>query len=287
MANPFVEVGPTNAEAFKNLHKFKLKPVWSKEAPKAVVASNPLGLFSATESATVVEPYPKFLDASGLKYARAPIDSLKDRGIENRLLNNLVEYLPKGAFIAGGFMTSVVQEEKTATDIDIFFKDEEALRETLRIFLTAADEPAEDSGEEITNWAFRGYKLTPVQPKDWNYDKSRFIKLVHPRRLPIQLIKLAYYPDAESVIDTFDLTVAQFASDGQELVFNPVSLYDIARKRIVLHRMQFPASTLRRVIKYTSKGYYACPGALGKIAQEMSKSVAENPDDINSIVYVD
>ena len=111
-------------------------------------------------------------------------------------------------------------------------------------------------------------------------------KYTHPKRLPIQLLKLHWYTSAEHVIDSFDFTVAQFAIevDTGDLVANPISFLDLARKRLVLHRMQWPSSTLRRMVKYSKKGYYACPGALA----EISKQVAEHiDDDDEQFVYVD
>ena len=103
---------------------------------------------------------------------------------------------------------------------------------------------------------------------------------------PIQLVKLVWYDSAEHVIDSFDLTVVQFATDGEDLVFNPVAMLDLARKRIVLHRMQFPTSTLRRLVKYTKKGFYACPGSLQRICTEVADAIAKNPG-AEQFAYID
>lgn len=48
--------------------------------------------------------------------------------------------------------------------------------------------------------------------------------------------------------------------------------------------MQFPSSTLRRIIKYTKKGDYACPGSLANVAQLVSEHI---DDDDAQFVYVD
>lgn len=241
------------------------------------------------------EERPQFLQRTNVAYARLPVKNvLEDRGIENRLLDSLICALPDGAIVAGGFMTAVVAETKDATDIDVFFTSEKAFLDAVRVFTNP-----EDCGwfDEQEGWAIKGYKLDEktaldlvVNPQDWDrLRRVRYLKFVHPSRPPIQLIKLVWYESAEHVIDSFDLTVAQFALDCTtgELVFNPISWVDIARKRIVLHRMQFPASTLRRVIKYSKKGYYACPGSLIKIAQATQETLNQQPGIDGHVVYVD
>jgi len=223
------------------------------------------------------EDAPEFIKRTGTKYYRSPLKKVLDeRGLENRLLNNLVKHLPKGAFIAGGFITSILQGDKNASDIDMFFTDGDAFANTMDLLLDLSPkgdgEAAEGLDDDDRPWAWEGYEMTG-DPKKLSYGTLRYVKFEHPKRPPIQLIKLVWYEDAEHVIDTFDLTIAQFAATGNhetagaELVFNPLGLFDLVRKRIVLHRMQFGASTLRRLIKYSKKGYWACPGAMVKICE--------------------
>ena len=246
------------------------------------------------------EEKPAFLNRTQTQYWRGPINSLKDRGIENRLLESLVYALPPGVIIAGGFMTAVMGENTDAQDVDLFFTNERAFIETYELLTSN-----EDSDDEA--WAIKGYSLDPKakevvagamkfktneqenESAELTLKNIRYLKFVHPKRLPIQLIKLAWYTDAEHVIDSFDLTVAQFAvqitnSGEAELVANPISFIDLARKRLVLHRMQFPSSTLRRVIKYSKKGYYACPGSLATIAQSIASNIQ---NDDQQFVYID
>lgn len=230
---------------------------------------------------------PHFIERTKTQYARAPISTLTGRGIENRLFDSLISGLPKGAYLGGGFMTSVVNDDKNAKDIDIFFNGPDAFKKTVEMFL---------NGNELDDdlWAFKDYKLD-TEDTVFKTDMSqlRFVKFTHATRPPVQLIKLVWYESAEHLIDTFDFTIAQFATDGDELVFNPISFLDLSRKRLVLHRLQFPASTLRRLIKYTQKGYYACPGSLIDITQNindlLSKMKAGGTDfsEFEQVVYVD
>lgn len=215
-----------------------------------------------------------FLVKTGKSYVTSNHSYLVDRGIENRLLESLLAYLPDGAIIAGGFALSVVMEEKTAKDIDIFFTSKEAFHNTLELFLNPPD--------EADAWAFKGYsRVDDSEIKD----KTRYVALKHDTRPHVQLLKMTWYQDAEHVIDSFDFTISQFAFTNRNFVYNGEAMMDVARKRIVLHRMQFPASTMRRLIKYTQKGFYACPGSMVKICEEIQKFKGE--PDISQVVYVD
>lgn len=224
------------------------------------------------------ERFAHFLTRTPTVYATAPFSLLTDRGIENRLFESLLVYIPEGAIIAGGFITSVLLQEDTATDIDFFFTSEKAFRDTVALITT----PPEDKEA----WAYKGY--VPKDGAVFDLDKlgdTRFITFTHPNRPALQLLRMVWYDSPEHVIDSFDLTIVQFAACGKQLTYNPVSFIDLSRKRILLHRMQFPASTLRRLIKYAHKGFYACPGSLVKICETIQSY--QGQPDINDVVYVD
>lgn len=228
---------------------------------------------------------PQFLSRTDTVYSQVPIRELWQRGIEgNRLYDSLISFLPDGAYIAGGFMSSLLQEDKKATDIDFFFNGPETFAKVFDMLMS----PPEDDDA----WGWRGYTLDtelkgfdserylrnigkPVaEPYEIAKD-VRFVRFKHATLPPIQLIKLVWYTGPEHVIDSFDLTVSQVVSTNVHIHMHPLAPMDIQRKRIVLHRMQFPASTLRRVIKYTSKGYYACAGSLGRISEAIGKFMAD------------
>lgn len=234
---------------------------------------------SPTEPTTPFsERFAHFLTRTNTVYAASPLTILTNRGIENRLFDSLLAFIPEGAIIAGGFVTQVILEETNATDIDFFFTSEKAFRDTVDLIMNPPDDKEA--------WAWKGYK-----PKDdavYDLDKLgnvRFITFVHPRRPALQLLRMVWYEDATHVIDSFDLTVVQFGATGNTLVYNPASWLDLSRKRLVLNRMQFPASTLRRLIKYAHKGFYACPGSLAHICEEIQRF--QGPSDVNDVVYVD
>ncbi len=225
------------------------------------------------------EKFAHFLTRTTTPYVVDNISLLTGRGMENRLLENLIEFLPPGVIIAGGFMTSLIEAEKDAKDIDFFFTSIQSFCEFTNYILDQKRVKSEGC------WALEGYKL-----KDGctlaNINSYRYLTFVHPTKPELQLLKMVYYTDAAHVIDSFDLTVAQFAVEkGGKLTYNPLSFLDIARKRLCLHRLQFPSSTLRRIIKYSKKGFYACPGSLANICQQIKDF--QGPVDAHAVVYVD
>ncbi len=256
---------------------------------------------------------PRFLSRTKTEYSRVPLKAFGERAGMSNMLDSLINYLPDGVIIAGGFVQQVVLdclatsrpvltsdakywdqqphdkvEVKSRTqherkDIDLFFTSEAAFRETVELL--------QDPPDEEDAWMWQKYKIDPEHAEALKNSQSgqmRFVDYHSQNEKPdLQLIKLAWYTDAAHVIDTFDFTVVQWAIQDGELIFNPLATFDLARQRLILHRMQFPASTMRRVLKYASKGYYACPGALAEIARAIGQAIAEGVDDGSEFVYLD
>lgn len=100
----------------------------------------------------------------------------------------------------------------------------------------------------------------------------------------IQLIKIKFFDTAEEVLDSFDFTICQFLTDGKKIMYPPFSMIDLFRKRLVVHKINYGVSTLKRIIKYTKKGYYLCGGATTALLQQ----IIDNPQSIQeNIVYID
>lgn len=222
---------------------------------------------------------------SGLRdnFTRVKLADLVDRGINDPLLAALQARLPDGAWVAGGCFESLIRGEKPK-DYDLFFRDEEAFEETLQLLTaTIADDPEDTDIEEPAS----GYGVASPGSLDEVRDKScRFVDLERAHKPKIQLIKTMWYPSLAHVLHSFDFTAAQVGMDNTGVVLNPLAVLDISRKRLVLNRMTFPSSTLRRMIKYTQKGYYVCPGSLQVIAQATADTLQAAPDS-KGPVYVD
>jgi hypothetical protein len=228
-----------------------------------------------------------FLSRTDTAYAKVKVGSLHERGIQNGLFTALIATMPKGVYIAGGFMTSLLQEDKHAKDIDLFCNSEQAFKDICNMLIEPPEKKDSDDGDVY--WPFRGYKTeTDIVKFNEHNESVRFLKFTHEGNRPeIQIMKMSWYDSPEHVIDTFDLTIAQIATDGEFVYLNPLTQFDLAKKRLVLHRMQFPASTIRRIVKYAAKGYYACPGSLVNISSEIQQWTQKMDIDEANFVYLD
>lgn len=219
---------------------------------------------------------PLFLSRTETNYVSIPRTQLQKRSINDPFLDSILDILPDGAYVVGGAVASILSSSNTSKDIDIAFTGENAFKQCLSLILGGATNSKEDNESP-----FKGYEIQE-DPDAFFKDTSsfRFLSFKHSTRPPIQLLKLAWYDDPFHIIDSFDFTVVQFALNKNTLYFNPLSVLDLARKRIVLHRMQFPASTMRRLVKYTAKGFYVCQGSFIDIADAIQKHKGDI--DINS-----
>ena len=147
-----------------------------------------------------------------------------------------------GPWIAGGSIRRTVGGKEPDSDFDFFFASEGQLA---------------DFAAQLEKRSFIKIGETDhhVQYKGMAAGASRLI----------QLIRFKFYADASAVADSFDFTVCQFVFDGVTLTCGEFSLWDLGRRRLAVHRITYPLSTMRRVLKYANQGFTACPGALTTI----------------------
>lgn len=229
-----------------------------------------------------------FLTRTDTNYCKLQWKEFAGRGHpENRLLTSILNVIPDGCCIAGGSMVNWWFGNKEMNDVDIFVNSAESFAHVYDAILTYSD----DADSET--FAFDGYEL--VEPEDekgryWIHSQNTryvtFVNKKHPTRPKIQLMKIAWYDNPEHVIDSFDFTVVQIAADYNFVYFNPLTFLDLQSKRLVLHRMQFPASTMRRLIKYSQKGFYCCPQSMINISEKIMQYRGESLDiQMNRNVY--
>ena len=166
-----------------------------------------------------------------------------------------------GPWIAGGAVRRTIAQQPLESDVDFFFRDVEQKAAFCAALL-------EKGGWLISEKEHAG---------------TYGIKHEHATVI-VQAITMAYYPTLEAVLDSFDFTITQFGFDGSDLVCGPFSLWDLARRRLALHKLTFGVSTVRRLIKYTRQGFTACGGVLASILEE----TVAHPDVIQRTTeYVD
>lgn len=72
------------------------------------------------------------------------------------------------------------------------------------------------------------------------------------------------------VIDTFDFSICQWAHNGTDIFWGAYAIQDMMRARVRIVRIHHPMSTMRRMVKYSGRGYFFCNGAMLQIAEAVS-----------------
>jgi hypothetical protein len=105
------------------------------------------------------------------------------------------------------------------------------------------------------------------------------------KRLKIQLITEKYYKDIDELLNSFDLTVTQFALYGGNLYTVRQALKDTYNKKIRFNKITYPSATLGRFYKFQNKGYH-----LDSVAKkDFIARLLTKQDDIVDLnrVYID
>lgn len=145
------------------------------------------------------------------------------------------------AIVAGGYMTYLHSKGKfNYNDIDIYFMNLKALDEVCKRLKTTGWARTEDSPTNCENWIRFGSKM-------------------------VQLISGFCYKDPFHVIDSFDLTCCQIASNGKKVFFHQNAIKDIDDGVINIHRLTNKDRTYQRVIKYGVKGFNPTPETTVKL----------------------
>lgn len=157
---------------------------------------------------------------------------------------------PEGPWLAGGALRRTLLGKEPQSNFDFFFRDVAQLQ--------AFEDRIAASG------------LSKVRETE-HHKHYRGLLGEDPTPRDIQMIRFAFYPDAAAVIDSFDFTICQFAFDGTTLTVGDVSLWDLGRKRLAVHKITFPVSSMRRMLKYGQQGFNVCNGALQTLLRESVK----------------
>lgn len=189
-----------------------------------------------------------------------------DREFDETTLAKTLTALPSlsatGPWIAGGALRRTLLRQEPDSDFDFFFKDADQLTAFAAELDTKGFEKVRETEHHMH---YRGRVGDSALPAD------------------VQLIRFAFYADALAVIDSFDFTICQFAFDGTLMTAGDYSLWDLGRKRLAVHKVTFPVSSMRRVLKYATQGFKACNGCLATLL----RATAENPSLNTEIAYVD
>lgn len=165
--------------------------------------------------------------------------------------------LPVPFTIAGGAVRQLFEEKPLTTDVDVFFTSAIEHGKARRVM---------------------GKYLSVMHIFDTENHDTYSVPLGD-KKIPVQLIKY-YHPNVNKLLDSFDFTICQFAlpsSDLSNIHTLPSAVNDLRMRMLRVYKLEYPFSSLLRLIKYVAQGFTVAPGVVKKIAQEM----LENPQEFD------
>ncbi|MFC6414241.1 hypothetical protein [Massilia varians] len=188
---------------------------------------------------------PTLVESLKAAFAAEPVQVVKKAAAHpkelSKITNAAENFLPAGAFIAGGALTSAFTNTEIK-DVDLYFKTKAAFIEAI--------EQAYDEGL----WCLAA--------------TDRAVTFANGESI-VQLMHFDYFPTADAVFDAFDFTVCMAAYDIDEktFVFHDDFLKHAAQRFLRFHSgTRYPFGSLLRVLKYQQRGYTIGKGDLLRIA---------------------
>lgn len=168
-------------------------------------------------------------------------------------------FSPKGAFIAGGAITSVFTG-KPINDVDFYFKSKDDFIEAVGLAYNES--------------------LWCVAASD------RAVTFVNGDSI-VQLMHFDFFPTAEAIFDAFDFTVcmAAYDLDKEEFVFHENFMKHAAQRHLSFHSgTRYPYGSLLRVLKYQQRDYRIGKGDLLRIGLSLQKVQINSWDDLAAAI---
>jgi hypothetical protein len=175
-----------------------------------------------------------------------PIKNLKGKRFDQIPLA-ILHLTNDKCYLAGGAMRSLITGE-TPQDYDLFFSEEsevDLVKEKLAVM-----------GAECY-WAcpegkMFSYKIVKKVEDEFFNDKIE---------IKIQLI-LETYENLEDHLQLFDFDCCCCGTDGQSITFTKKFVKSVKFKRLTLNCLMFPVATIKRLVKFSNKGFNINPSVV-------------------------
>lgn len=145
--------------------------------------------------------------------------------------DGILSLLGGGVVLAGGALRALVDASEEISDYDLFVLDQGIIPK-LKSSLEALE-----------------YNLCFECPKGQLYTYKNL------DGTKVQIINKRAYKDCEDLIASFDITACCAAYDGEVFYTNERFVFDNLNKLINLNKVEYPNATLRRIVKYSNKGF--------------------------------
>lgn len=99
-----------------------------------------------------------------------------------------------------------------------------------------------------------------------------------------QLIKKRLYSDPIDLIESFDFVPCCAAFDGETFYYHTKFKHCVVVKELMLNKFEYPVASLKRMAKYSKKGYFMTKGFLIDVIEELKDIEL---DDKNTALYID
>lgn len=177
------------------------------------------------------------------------------------MIPSYIDYiLSEDSILAGGAARSLFTRDKI-NDFDIFPKSIKKMEELKQYFVGLG---------AVVKFECPEKKLISL-----TYNKNK-----------IQIIYTDSFSNVEELLDKFDFTCTQFAYYNNKLyVYNINCLSEAKRKHLILHKLTYPAATIKRIHKYLNYGYKAYPSLytnISKLIYDRSNTIKDS-----QLVYID
>jgi len=151
--------------------------------------------------------------------------------------------LERGPWIAGGAPLRWWQGQPVGeSDIDVFCANSEQAEAVIERI------------KEYGRWTRKFDSDNATTLSYWSKDNDR-------KTWTIQIIKRRYYKTLQEVIDSFDMTVCEIGTGGNNWLLNKMTARDIRERNLRL-KMPLQPDAVKRVVKYWTYGYRPVPGLL-------------------------
>lgn len=186
------------------------------------------------------------LNTGPFKYNGAP--AFYTKNVNKRKLHKIEELLKLDILshevvLAGGSLQTLINDDITINDYDIFFVTygSNSMNEKVAI----VSKKLEDQGYECV------FDCPAGELRTFKKDGVK-----------IQLIKKTPYIDMEALISSFDFTACMAAYNGTEFLFAYSFIKASKYLTLDVNYISYPVSSLRRLLKYQKKGFYATNACL-------------------------
>tara|TARA_Y100001956_G_scaffold82343_1_gene102859 strand:- start:1240 stop:1983 length:744 start_codon:yes stop_codon:yes gene_type:complete len=208
-------------------------------------------------------------------YPELPIEIKTFKSVKECRTDNLYEYFPvwfeelseiEGVYLAGGALRNMLGGDDYIADIDIFFRDQEALDKAMEVMSMY-------EGSEDGCW----YKAFQCPAKELITYKSAIECLMYgeeatekdyKNQRKVQFITKSFYPTPHHLISTFDF-IPTCACLYQDVLYTHKDWVRHVKKRTLgLNFISYPVASIYRMMKYKDKGYHVLTDTvLGMVLQ--------------------